>query len=578
MLASCGAGGVAEAVRPSDPTAKAALGEAECRSVEQGGEPLVVDWKAEQRSDLEVAMKDGVAVVAYSCDAIKLLPDCHIDGSYGFTGMTTREQVVRLENADEVRANLPLTGVNLAAELQRGSTLDIAMVTVGKRRTTWSEPTALDLKGKCDGATHYVRGATVGAFVLSMGTQARAAVAAELFGAGSSGNSKSAKESKNKDGDPSDCAKAAPDSTSPPPQCGAPIRLVLGPIAKAPEAGKPAEAPPPKSLVTAEATPCPAGLVASAGKCTAPAAAPAYQCKPGDAAECGAQCDKGHAGSCSALGELLAGSDPAKAAAAFKKGCDGDVAAACAGLGRLSEKGQGVTADQKGAAALYDKACKGGSAGGCGALGRVYLAGAGVAADAARAFALANQGCNGGDDESCRDAAQLYAQGKGVAKDAAKAAELHKRACDGHVSQSCVELAALYESGGQGIGKNTIMAEMLYRRACFRGSAEACVDLGRLEFDRNPTEAKIFFDQGCMKQVKLACAILNVGFGDKRPVFPDVAQKNAMTQSCNAGSMKDCTIVGIMDAASNMPMGKTTLKRACMSGDKFACEMEKKAK
>jgi TPR repeat protein len=122
------------------------------------------------------------------------------------------------------------------------------------------------------------------------------------------------------------------------------------------------------------------------------------------------------------------------------------------------------------------------------------------------------------------------------------------------------------------------MAEMLYRRACFRGSAEACVDLGRLEFERNPTEAKMFFDQGCMKNVKLACAILNVGFGDKRPVFPDVAQKNAMMQSCNAGSMKDCATVGIMDAASNMPMGKTNLNRACTSGDKFACEMGKRVK
>jgi TPR repeat protein len=522
-------------------------------------------------------MKDGVAVVAYSCDAIKLLPDCHIDGSYGYIGMTTREQVVRLENADEVRANLPLTGVKVMAEMQRGSTLDIAMVMIGKKRTTWSEPEHTDLKGKCDGATHYVRGATVGAFVLSKGTQAKVLAVAEIFGTENSGNSKSAKETMNRDGDPSDCAKAGPDATSPPAQCGAPIRLVLGPIAKAPAAEKP-EAAPAKSPVVTEATACPAGLVASGGKCTAPASAPAYQCQPGDAAECGAQCDKGHAGSCAVLGDLLAGSDPANAAVAFKKGCDGDVAAACAGLGRLTEKGQGVAADPKGAVNHYDKACKGGSAAGCGSLGRAYLSGTGVAADAARAFALSNQGCNGGDDESCRDAAQLYAQGKGVAKDAAKAAELHKRACDGNVGQSCLELAALYESGTQGVGKNAIIAEMLYRRACFHGSTEACVDLGRLEFDRNPTEAKTFFDRGCMKNVKLACAILNVGFGDKRPVIPDVAQKSAMTQNCNAGSMKDCTIVGIMDAASNMPMGKTNLNRACTAGDKFACEMAKKAK
>jgi TPR repeat protein len=571
-LVSCGAGGAAEAVRPADPTAKAALGETECRSVEKGGEPLVVDWKAEQRGDLEVAMKDGVAVVAYSCQSIKLLPDCHIDGTYGYIGMTTREQVVRLESGDEVRANLPFTGGALAAEMQRGATLDVAMVMIGKRRTTWSEPNQADLKGgSCAGATHYVRGATVGAFVLSTGTQAKVAAAAELFGAGTSGNSASAKETKNRDGDPSECAKAAPDSTSPPPQCGAPIRLVLGPIAKTPEAGKPVEAAPPKAPVASDVTTCPAGLVQSGGKCTAPASAPAFQCNPSDAAECGAQCDKGHAGSCAALGDLIATTDPTRSAGAFKKGCDGDVAAACFGLGRLTERGQGVKADPKGAADLYERACKGGSAAGCGAEGRVTT-------DPARAFALFSQGCNGGDDASCRDAALSFAQGKGVAKDLAKAAELHKRACDGSIGQSCYELGGLYESGAQGVGKNAIHAELLYRRGCTRGSTEACVDLGRLEFERNPTEAKIFFDQGCMKNVKLACAILNVGFGDRRPVFPDVAQKNALTQSCNAGSMKDCAIVGILDAASNMPMGKMNLKRACMAGDKFACEMAKKAK
>jgi len=48
-------------------------------------------------------MREGVAVVAYFCDGIRLLKDCHIDGQYGFMGMTRREQVVRLENADELR-------------------------------------------------------------------------------------------------------------------------------------------------------------------------------------------------------------------------------------------------------------------------------------------------------------------------------------------------------------------------------------------------------------------------------------------------------------------------------------------
>src|SRR5262245_47206036 len=155
-LVSCGSGAAAEAVRPETPTAANALGEGACGDVTGGGEPLVVDWKPEQRGDLEIAMKDGVAVVSYSCDKLELLKDCRIEGQYGYIGMTTREQVVRLESSDEVRANLPLSGAQLSGELARGTTLEVAMILVGKRRTTWNEPTRNDLKGACDKATHYV--------------------------------------------------------------------------------------------------------------------------------------------------------------------------------------------------------------------------------------------------------------------------------------------------------------------------------------------------------------------------------------------------------------------------------------
>src|SRR4051812_46450906 len=95
MAAGCGPGSAASKIRPDDPTAANALGEAgggECHEVDSSAEPLVVDWKVEQRGDLEEAMHDGVAVVAYSCKGIKLLKDCHIDGKYGFLGMTKREQ------------------------------------------------------------------------------------------------------------------------------------------------------------------------------------------------------------------------------------------------------------------------------------------------------------------------------------------------------------------------------------------------------------------------------------------------------------------------------------------------------
>jgi len=199
----------------------------------KAGEPLIVDWKPEQRGDLEVAMKQGVAVLAYDCKGIRLLPDCHLDGTYAFIATTRSEEVVQLANADEVRANLPLSGATLGAEVSGSAAIDIAMVMVGKKSTTVMGPAKSDLKGACDGATHYVRRATVGAFAMGTGTEGRAKAVVEIFGAGAGGASTSTKKVENKQGDLNDCTKASPDQPTPPPQCGAPIRLSVEPIREA---------------------------------------------------------------------------------------------------------------------------------------------------------------------------------------------------------------------------------------------------------------------------------------------------------------------------------------------------------
>ncbi len=589
--AGCGAGAAAEAIRPADPTAGAALGEGTCHEVEAtaAAEPLVVDWKPEQRGDLEEAMHDGVAVVAYSCKGIKLLKECKLDGNYGYLGMTRREQVVRLSNSDELRANLPSMGGILAAkiggEMERGATLDIAMVMVGKKRTTWAAATKDDLKGTCEGATHFIRSAMVGAFAMDTGTKAKARVTGEMFGVGAAAGSASEKSVKNKEGDLDDCQKAAPDSAKAPPQCGAAVRLVLSPIGAGAKAGEKAGEAPAKPVDPA-APPaevaCPKGLVLAEGKCTAPKADLAFQCRQGDAAECTAQCDKGHLGSCGALGVMLAtgrgaGRDFAKAAPALKKACDGSEAAACTWLGVLTADGSGVAKDAAGAGALFDKGCSGGDASGCTRAGKALLA-----SDAVKGAALLEKGCSGGDDAGCAAVAPLYAQGRGVTKDGAKAAGFYKRACDGSDAASCNALGEMHEIG-RDARKDAIYATMLYRRGCSRMNAASCTSLGRLDLGgapgSMPDEAKRVLEQGCMGRDSLACAILKVAYGDSRPVFPDVAQSQALQASCNSGSARDCAASGVFDLATGMkPMGVQKLDRACTMTDKFACELKKKVK
>jgi hypothetical protein len=125
-----------EGIRPNDPAFGGARGEkapAVCHEVPEEGTPLVVGWSPEERGDLEAAMQQGVAVVNYDCKSVMLLPDCHLDGKYGFIGITKKEQVISIENADRAQANLPLHGASIGASMERGSGIDIGVVMVGKK-------------------------------------------------------------------------------------------------------------------------------------------------------------------------------------------------------------------------------------------------------------------------------------------------------------------------------------------------------------------------------------------------------------------------------------------------------------
>ena len=580
-LAACGTGGVGNAVRPKEATAGEALEEGKCAGVGEGGEPLVVDWKPDQRGDLEIAMKEGVAVVSYSCEGIKLLKDCRIEGTYGYMGMTRKEQVVRLNNSDEVRANLPLSGVKLSAELKRGSSLDVAMVMVGKQKTTWSEPTKADLTGKCQGATHFVRGATVGAFVMESNTSGEAKAAAEFFGAETSGASASKRQVQNKDGDLSACKAANSKGESAPDQCGAPVRLLLAPITKEKVPDEKAPKEPAVELAKREGG-CPAGLVMADGKCTKAADAPAYQCKPGNSSECEAQCGKNHAGSCSALGVMHAtgdgaSKDAAKAAQLFEKACAGGDIPGCVNQGRMHADGTGVAKDEAKASELFDKACADGSAEACGFLGSILLANK----DTGKAAEKLKLGCDGGYDKSCGHAARLYATGDGVTQDLAVALQLYTKACRGADGVACSELGQMHEAG-KGTGKNAIIAEMHYRRGCYMGNAEACADLGRMEAGKpggGADSAKRSFNMACVRRNAFARAAMKVLYGGTSGVMPNPAEMSAWRQACSKNDSRACTRLGVVTAAQGQKAGATMdLQRACNGGDGFACLVHKTIK
>ncbi len=494
LLAACGPS-VASSARPQPITASAALGDEPaageagmCRNVTQGGRPLVVDWKPEQRSDLEVAMSQGIAVMAYDCHKLELLPDCTVEGSYGFKGVVFKQQVIRLMDEDEIRANLPLSGTAIAArlkaELERGATLDLATALVGNLTGSRVAVNRGDLKGRCDGATHFVRGANVGAFVMQSGERAHVATAAGLFGASVDAGSKSSRLARVEDGSVDACSKSSTDATTPPNNCGALVRVHLLPIDAAPPApaAVPAAASPEAETKAVEApkveTTCPEGLVLQDGKCTKAVAEAAHECRADDVADCQKQCEKGQPASCARLARLISkgkagDSDASQAGGLWRPAGDADQGDACSDLGIQLFSGKGVAADPIRAVQLFEKACQLGEANGCFNLGNVYYDGQGVAKDRKKAFELFEQSCNAGKPAGCINVANMYDDGDGVTADSAKAFALFKKACEGNAAMGCSNLAYMY-SEGKSVTKDQAAALGLYEKACTLGNARGC--------------------------------------------------------------------------------------------------------
>ncbi|MFO0642826.1 MAG: tetratricopeptide repeat protein [Polyangiaceae bacterium] len=478
-LFACGgpAGAVGEAVRPKAATGHEAMGEANIAACAKAvaGEPLVVDLKSNERSDLEVAIKDGVAVVSFDCKNLKILKGCSAPGSYRFAGVTRKEDVVRMTNADELAANLPLTGAQLAGEMKRGSTLDLALVTVGKKRTTASEITRPELTGggTCDSATHVVRGVYVGAFALATGTEGEVKAVAQIFGAGTSAQSSSAKKTEARDGDLEACRKSSPDANEPPAQCAAVTRLELVPIVAAKKTAEESK----QQEAQADTPACPSGFTWGGTKCVSgKAAQKACDRETGTPEECAAACNAGNAESCFNL--AVYASEPART---------------------ITEPG-GKTRTTRFASpnpdlAMLEKACALGHGVSCSRAANTYIAKtyapktteAERVKAGERATKLHTAGCNLGEPHSCVAMAEAFdpssAERPGTTKSADKHLAFTRRACDLGLGYACGRLGDMHRDGKGGAKEDSKLAIEAYERQCSSGGfsdGDGCYKIGAI--------------------------------------------------------------------------------------------------
>lgn len=575
-LGACGGVGLPT---PKPPSAIDLLG--------TNGAPLVVDWDPATRGDLEVAMGRGIAVVAYGKGAtngshgIELLPDCKLEGSYGFFPVVLKEQVLTFSSGDELRANLPFSGFGLAPKLEgefsSGAALDVALVMVGKKTSTLlnAERTAVRGDPSCARATHFVRGAWVGAFAMDLGTRAKARAAADVFGAQASWRSQTAKGLTQRDGSLDACRKhASPEDKGA--ECGALLQLELRPIGDRAKAEE----------LLAGGADCPRGFVRSQGKCVASQGSSLHQCSLKDRAECQEMCDRGHAGSCGTLGYLLTQAvgekrDFQKIASLYQRACDGGAQFGCAGIAVLMDRGKyfardpeqsfrlsmkacdagdprgcgnagidlrdghGTPPDLQRARVLMERSCNGGWPHGCQALGEEVV---GDGAEAAlRAAALFRRACEGGEPSGCRRLAGMMFDGEGVARDPNEAERLLRKTCleDG---RSCTNLAARYDKG-DGVRKDPDAAAALYRDAarllqdnCDIGYSPSCDDLGDLYrgghgVPKDEAKACKLYEMACGMGLEHVCTYVATAAActsDPR------RSQELLAASCDRGGMGSC--------------------------------------
>lgn len=562
--------------------------------IEGNGEPLIVDWKPQHRGDLEIAMHDGIAVVEYTDKGFRLLKNCTVGGTYNFIGMSTKEQLVRLESADDVRANLPLGGAGLVGqiggELGKSTTLDVAMVMIGKIRTTSNHVTAKDLQGNCKGATHFVKGAMVGAFVMDTGDKAHARAVAEFFSIGGEAGGRRESKVHNSDGTLEECKHALPDAKSAPAKCGALLRVELLEISKE-EATKETVAKDEKKA-SSTAT-CPAGMVIIGGKCTKPVGEQAAtECVYGNARQCLDLCGKNNGASCGKLGMQLVRNDNVQmdgtandrlqaGAKATMLGCKLNDGPSCEFLGDLLASTLGGKPDMPNAVQAWGKGCELAQEKACTKAGDAFYTANGVPQNYQLAAKLLDRGCMAGDQNACSELGIMFLGNAGLPPDMSRAGRLFKQACEGSSSAGCNNLGYLVEFG-KGTTKNPQLAASLYAKGC-KLSDESCGSLAQvlhagIGVPKNVDNSLKLYRIACKANDVGACAVLRVYADPSTQLSAVDAKRNfeVWKGTCAAGIERDCTTIGVLGMATgSINEGRELIKKGCTMGDNWACELLK---
>ncbi|MFZ5895875.1 MAG: hypothetical protein ACOY0T_32770 [Myxococcota bacterium] len=192
--------------------------------------PLVTEWSAAEKSNLEALLQRNQAVaVQFTGCTMRLLPQCELGGNYSWQRTSPSRDTLRIRNEAELYTRLPLGALSLAGELKRSGELFIETTVAGQFRLHGFTAAQVPQTPGCLEATHVVGAVSVGAFQLRNAADIAGSGSARYAGVGEMGGS--SRESVGvlgSAGDPNACGLATPEAANQ--NCSSPIQVFLSPI------------------------------------------------------------------------------------------------------------------------------------------------------------------------------------------------------------------------------------------------------------------------------------------------------------------------------------------------------------
>jgi hypothetical protein len=206
-------------------------GQSKCHVRKSQSKPLIVEWPAADRADLESLVRAGPVAVQYDGCELVLLKACRVPATYEYTGVTPKRDNVSIRTDDDLWATLPIGAAKMEGKLQQSGQLNVDMLLVGSYRMDRDWLNLGELQGACHGATHVVGAITIGAFEFYAGGQARVGGGVGAFGAEAGASSGASHELLSSDGRRDACDRATVDDAKPPEGCSAILRIEMVPLA-----------------------------------------------------------------------------------------------------------------------------------------------------------------------------------------------------------------------------------------------------------------------------------------------------------------------------------------------------------